>query len=816
MKFRDRYELGKVLGEGAAGEVVEAVRRADGRPVAIKFMHGKDAIPQERGRFLEEIQLLKSVRSAYVVHLYDAGVTGGRLYYAMELVEGFDLGTHLHRRGGLPLEECLTLFHDVARGLQEIHSRGITHRDLKPANVMVTGEGRGKIADFGLAKGEGSRVRTKTGILLGTPGYMAPEVLQGGKADSRADLYALGILLFELRTGRRVFLEDNLGDLLRAQLEGPDEIDVELLDPGLQPLFLELVSQDPGARPDAGTVVARVRRILAGEGGGVDLPSGVGPPPSFPPGRGNPTVEAGGPTSGVGAATRLPEDSPVSAERSHSARTRLPGEIDSPPGKGNSAATRVGGAPLGKALPSEDPAPFDESGEPVSFGAFSLASVRAPRLAGKAPDGPGPSRRALGIGLGLGLLLLSSLLGMHLLAPGAPSTPADPGWVGEDPAESAPEAPAPALDLEALLPELERYDYARFLEQVIPVWHPGPEDVSHLSDAELMALEEARRAAVRELIKQVDRNVPSRPEELQEKPFLRSWPPGTRNTLLARIRGTRWYLALRRLALDLGKDWWQDGPREVVLRVLTSLTEMHRLNLLDQALGGKGTLLEWVAELLREVTPARLREDIAGPAGKTVPNFSRWVNQQDVRLCACQAITRQPEHPVLRRRVFLVNSSPNPKYCYLQDEQIHRSLEVPLGEPREADWVRLAVGLYDFMPTAVVRIGVGPRGQQPRLWYRFQTPRSSLTHVDNMVNPEWEARTLELAFPRRLLGDPFTELAVTITQEDVFDPYLELLGRPTTWVILVGVVQLSRPLPEVSEVLPKGVPLYTGDDSGCR
>jgi eukaryotic-like serine/threonine-protein kinase len=211
------YVLGRKLGQGGMGEVYEATDVRLGRKVAIKVLPPSFASSGERRRrFLREAQAASAVSHPNLTVVYDVGEDGGVVFLAMELLSGRTLREAL-RAGPLGVAESLRVVRDVARGLQRAHAAGIVHRDLKPENVMVDADGLVKILDFGLAKMvrsvEGAaagghsttEMVTAEGHVLGTPNYMSPEQAVGGQLDLRTDIFSLGVILYEMLSGRRPF-----------------------------------------------------------------------------------------------------------------------------------------------------------------------------------------------------------------------------------------------------------------------------------------------------------------------------------------------------------------------------------------------------------------------------------------------------------------------------------------------------------------------------------------------------------------------------------------------------------------------------------
>lgn len=224
------YRLARVLGRGSAATVHLAQdQRGTDLWVALKVLdsHGdqdEDERSETRDRFLQEAQLAQRLRHADIVALLDCGESQGQLWMAMELALGCSMQRYTVAGRLLPPELSLQLAARVARALEHAHRQGIVHRDIKPANVLVHLAGNQvKLTDFGTARMMDNS-RTRTGVMLGTPAYMAPEQLAGAPADALGDVYALGVLLFELLTGRRPHEAASLGELLRqvASQAAPD------------------------------------------------------------------------------------------------------------------------------------------------------------------------------------------------------------------------------------------------------------------------------------------------------------------------------------------------------------------------------------------------------------------------------------------------------------------------------------------------------------------------------------------------------------------------------------------------------------------
>ena len=255
-----RYQIQELLGRGSTASVHKATDLRTGRVVALKFLSpAGSAIPQAPERFVQEATHLVKVRSPHVVEVLDSGTHEGRPYLVLEYLEAVDLHDHLDRHGPYSPAEARRVALGIARGLQAIHAAGIVHRDLKPGNVLLDARGEPRLADLGLAKDAAdSSVRTRTGVRMGTPGFLAPEVLRGQRAGPAADLYALGVLLYFLHTDDLPFEGDDAGQIMQAQLRGPTPGALTGLPPAAARLVADLVAPDPAARPSLAAVIERL------------------------------------------------------------------------------------------------------------------------------------------------------------------------------------------------------------------------------------------------------------------------------------------------------------------------------------------------------------------------------------------------------------------------------------------------------------------------------------------------------------------------------------------------------------------------------
>jgi Tol biopolymer transport system component len=257
-----RYRIEALIGAGGMGQVYRARDPQIERAVAIKMLPAAYAADSERlRRFEQEARASGALNHPNILTLYDVGRSDGCPYLVMELLDGETLRDRIGR-GAMPLPRLCEVAAAIARGLAAAHARGIVHRDLKPENVMITRDERVKILDFGIAKlcapdseldqrRERTPLRTAADTMLGTVGYMAPEQIRGQPTDERADLFALGAILFEMLTGRRAFDRDSRVETLNAILHddapGLDAAAVRAL-PAIDRIVRRCLEKDPDAR----------------------------------------------------------------------------------------------------------------------------------------------------------------------------------------------------------------------------------------------------------------------------------------------------------------------------------------------------------------------------------------------------------------------------------------------------------------------------------------------------------------------------------------------------------------------------------------
>src|SRR5437867_5027974 len=254
----ERYRIVGLLGRGGMGEVYRADDLKLGQPVALKFLPESLATnPTSLARLHNEVRIARQVSHPNVCRVYDIGEADHQSFLTMEYVDGEDLASLLLRIGRLPGDKAVQVARQICAGLAAAHDKGVLHRDLKPSNVMLDGRGQVRLTDFGLSGlAEGFR---GTGIREGTPAYMAPEHAAGKEVTVRSDLYSLGMVLFELFTGRSAFEAATAQESARRRAESdptsPSSL-VANLDPAVERVLLRCLEKDPVRRPVSALSVA--------------------------------------------------------------------------------------------------------------------------------------------------------------------------------------------------------------------------------------------------------------------------------------------------------------------------------------------------------------------------------------------------------------------------------------------------------------------------------------------------------------------------------------------------------------------------------
>jgi serine/threonine-protein kinase len=248
------YEIVAELGRGGMGVVYKGYEPSLARYVAIKELSptlAHEAAVVER--FLREARSMAMLNDPHIIQIYSIGQENEQPFFVMEFVDGLSVAGLILREGHLSSGDAMKIVHQTAQGLASAHDRGVIHRDVKPANLIVSQRGQVKIADFGiaLANADMNAKLTSAGEMVGTPGYLPPETLLGNPVDQRSDLYSLGVVLFEMLTGRTPFSDASVYKLMLSvvQSEVPDvrEINAEI-DPGVAAILAKMLMKDPVKR----------------------------------------------------------------------------------------------------------------------------------------------------------------------------------------------------------------------------------------------------------------------------------------------------------------------------------------------------------------------------------------------------------------------------------------------------------------------------------------------------------------------------------------------------------------------------------------
>jgi serine/threonine-protein kinase len=286
-----RYRIVSLLGRGGMGEVYRATDLTLSQPVALKFL--PDSGPDHQRaleRFHSEVRIARQVSHPNVCRVYDVGEADGMPYISMEYVDGEDLASLLQRIGRLPADKALEIARKICAGVAAAHDKGVIHRDLKPANIMLDRRGNVVVMDFGLAavadQLRGAEARS------GTPAYMAPEQLRGEQVTAKSDIYALGMLLYEIFTGKRAYEASTMAELIRlqegAQITSMSSIAAEI-DPTVEKAIRRCLDPDPAKRPATALSVAAA--LPGGDPLAAALAAGETPSPEL--------VAASGKTEGL-------------------------------------------------------------------------------------------------------------------------------------------------------------------------------------------------------------------------------------------------------------------------------------------------------------------------------------------------------------------------------------------------------------------------------------------------------------------------------------------------------------------------------------
>lgn len=246
-----RYRVVELLGSGGMGQVYRARHDGLGRDVALKVIHARGLSDANAMRLEREARAIARLDHPGCVRVLDYGRTYGRHFLAMELIDGRPLSWVLNARGALPASEVVDIARQVLAALSHAHAQGVLHRDIKPGNVMIEAlTGRVVVIDFGLAHVRDEAGLTAHGTCPGTPSYLAPERLLGRPYDTRADIYSVGVLMYELLTGVRPFSSKDPTRLARSHIEQPPPPVRSLCDvsPALERVVMRALEKDPNDR----------------------------------------------------------------------------------------------------------------------------------------------------------------------------------------------------------------------------------------------------------------------------------------------------------------------------------------------------------------------------------------------------------------------------------------------------------------------------------------------------------------------------------------------------------------------------------------
>ncbi len=341
-----RYRLVELLGQGGMATIYRATDAQLGREVAVKLLHaeyGRD--PDFVARFKQEAQSAASLSHPNIVAVYDFGTDADGPYIVMELVDGEDVASLLRRNGPLPPRQAARLAAEVAHALDAAHTRGIVHRDVKPGNILVSADGRVKVADFGIARAWSDARLTLPGVTLGSVHYLSPEQALGEQATGASDIYSLGIVLYELLTGRRPWEGDNAGAVAMARISAPPPL-VSDVRPNVPPVLAEIdrraLSPDPAGRFPTAEAMAKALEAFLDDGA---------PVPVAPLATGAAAGAAGAALAGATVAAAASRPYPPDAYAAPPGGTPPP--AGTPP---------TGTPPPGAASPADEPGEPDEGG----------------------------------------------------------------------------------------------------------------------------------------------------------------------------------------------------------------------------------------------------------------------------------------------------------------------------------------------------------------------------------------------------------------------------------------------------------------------
>jgi serine/threonine-protein kinase len=254
MRLTERYRIVSLVGRGGMGEVYKAedlkLKQCRARVPAGSDRVGRGAL----ARFHNEVRITRQISHPNVCRVYDIGEVDGRNFLSMEFIDGEDLSSLLRRIGRLPGDKAVEIARQICAGLAAAHDNGVLHRDLKPANIMIDGRGKARITDFGVAVVAAELSGDEA--IAGTPGYMAPEQLSGQEVTQRSDIYSLGLVLYELFTGKPVFESKHIRPDCCTRLQPSRPQTIKNPDPLVEKVILRCLEKDPNKRPSTAIQVA--------------------------------------------------------------------------------------------------------------------------------------------------------------------------------------------------------------------------------------------------------------------------------------------------------------------------------------------------------------------------------------------------------------------------------------------------------------------------------------------------------------------------------------------------------------------------------
>jgi eukaryotic-like serine/threonine-protein kinase len=289
--LNNRYELEKKIGDGGMAVVFKATDTMLSRPVAVKVLRDTYASdPQFLERFRREARSAAGLNHPHIVNVYDVGQEGQIYYIVMEFIEGASLKELIVKNGTVPVADAIRLTGEICDGIGYAHEKGLIHRDLKPQNILLTRDGRSKVTDFGIAKQVGDQTLTQAGFTLGTVQYFSPEQAKGQTATPQSDIYSIGIILYEMLTGRIPFEGDNPVAIAIKHIEEAPPVPRRFnpsIPSALEAIVMRAMSKNPAQRYASAAAMKKALQDFASVneiGGTVAVPTGtaVAVPPRRP------------------------------------------------------------------------------------------------------------------------------------------------------------------------------------------------------------------------------------------------------------------------------------------------------------------------------------------------------------------------------------------------------------------------------------------------------------------------------------------------------------------------------------------------------